>query len=528
LKRQSKIKKGIDYQRLTWEALKKSLNGIINKVSPLNIVNLIPELFQENLYRGRGLLCRFLMKSQAVSPQFTNVYAALVSVINTKFPEIGEMLLKRLVMQYKTAISRNQKAILLSSTRFIAHLTNQRIIDIVLPLQIILVLLGSPTDDGVEVAVKLVTECGERLSELPVPFNSIFDIFKSILHEGTIDKRVQYMIEHLFVVRKNNFSNNKAIITQLDLVEENDQITHDANLEDDYTEEELGNNLNIFHYDPEYEENEKKYDAMRREILGDSQESDDESSSAPEAETGEPNNQVLIEDKTDNAAKILKKNIYLTIMSSLDYEECAHKIIAKMGLQEGQEQDLCKMIIDCCAQEKSYRRFYGLLAQRFSVLQQPFKEYLEKLFVEYYDMIHVFDSNKLRNITKFFSHQLHSDSISWQVLHVIKVNEDDTNSSKRIFIMILFKELAEFLGVKRLSDRLQNKDMSIFFQGIFPKDNPVHTRFSINFFTTIGLGYITEPLRAFHEQTRKDMKNVDEMGKSSSEESSSSSDSSSS
>lgn len=29
------------------------------------------------------------------------------------------------------------------------------------------------------------------------------------------------------------------------------------------------------------------------------------------------------------------------------------------------------------------------------------------------------------------------------------------------------------------------------FEGIFPKDNPKSTRFSINFFTSIGLGGLT-------------------------------------
>lgn len=39
------------------------------------------------------------MKSQMASPSFSPVYAALVAVINTKFPEIGELLLNRIVLQ---------------------------------------------------------------------------------------------------------------------------------------------------------------------------------------------------------------------------------------------------------------------------------------------------------------------------------------------------------------------------------------------------------------------------------------------
>lgn len=41
------------YQRMSWEALKKSINGLINKVNVSNIGNIIQELLQENIVRGR-------------------------------------------------------------------------------------------------------------------------------------------------------------------------------------------------------------------------------------------------------------------------------------------------------------------------------------------------------------------------------------------------------------------------------------------------------------------------------------------
>ena len=98
-----------EYPRQTWEALRKSLNGIINKVNVVNIGNIIPELFQENLVRGRGLFCRALMKAQLTSPGFTHVYAALIAIVNTKLPEVGELLLKRVVFQFRRAFRRNDK-----------------------------------------------------------------------------------------------------------------------------------------------------------------------------------------------------------------------------------------------------------------------------------------------------------------------------------------------------------------------------------------------------------------------------------
>lgn len=101
-----------EYQRQTWEALRKSLNGIINKVNVVNIGNIIPELYQENLIRGRGLFCRALMKAQLTSPGFTHVYAALVAIVNTKLPEVGLLLLRRVVFQFRRAFKRNDKVII--------------------------------------------------------------------------------------------------------------------------------------------------------------------------------------------------------------------------------------------------------------------------------------------------------------------------------------------------------------------------------------------------------------------------------
>lgn len=76
----------VDHQRMMWELLRKSINGIVNKVNIANIQNIVIELFNENLLRGVGLLTKAIIKAQMASPNFTHVYAALISVINTKLP----------------------------------------------------------------------------------------------------------------------------------------------------------------------------------------------------------------------------------------------------------------------------------------------------------------------------------------------------------------------------------------------------------------------------------------------------------
>ena len=106
----SKDKTSAEYQRLSWDALRKSITGIVNRVNVANIKNIVPELFQENLIRGRGLFARSVMKAQASSLPFTPVFAALVAIINTKLPQVGELLLTRLISQFRRAFKRNDKA----------------------------------------------------------------------------------------------------------------------------------------------------------------------------------------------------------------------------------------------------------------------------------------------------------------------------------------------------------------------------------------------------------------------------------
>lgn len=98
-----------EFQRLSWDALRKSINGLINKVNVANIKQIVPELFQENLIRARGLYCRSIMRAQAASLPFTPVFAALTAIINTKLPQIGELLLTRLVSQFRRSFKRNDK-----------------------------------------------------------------------------------------------------------------------------------------------------------------------------------------------------------------------------------------------------------------------------------------------------------------------------------------------------------------------------------------------------------------------------------
>ena len=245
------------YQRLTWTALKKSLNGLVNKVNTENIKEIVVELFGENLVRGKGLFIRSIMTAQTQATPFTNVYAAMVAVINTKFPDIGDLLLDRLILQFKRSYLRNQKAICQSTVMFIGHLVNQQVANEILVLEVLTLLLEKATPDSVELTIALLKEVGQRLDDLsPRAMHGIFDRLRSLLQEGDLNIRVKYMIEVMFAVRKDKFKDHPTFGPGLELVEEEDQITHLKTLDDKVKGLEI---LNVFKLDADYAESEAKY-----------------------------------------------------------------------------------------------------------------------------------------------------------------------------------------------------------------------------------------------------------------------------
>jgi pre-mRNA-splicing factor CWC22 len=362
----NKDKNSKEYQRYMWENLRKSINGLINKVNVSNIQNIILELFNENIIRGRGLLTKAIFKAQMASPNFTHVYAALVAVLNTKLPEVVKLLISRYIIQFQKAYKRNNKIVCMASIKMLAHLVNQQVVHEVLALEILSLFLENPTEDSIEMGADFMIECGQVLTDLtPQGVIAVFERFKGILHEGECSRRVQYTIESLFNVRKSKFKTHPGVIPELDLIEEEDRITHEVSLTDDLDPDEKSN---FFQFDPDYEKSEAEWDVIKKEILGEEEErinkridqlDDEEESSESEEEK--------IEDITEQDLMNLRKTIYLVIASSVDFEEAVHKLM-KMNIREGQEVELCNMIVECCTQERTYLRFFGNIGERLCLL----------------------------------------------------------------------------------------------------------------------------------------------------------------
>jgi len=516
-------------QRDTWQEERRIVHGTINRLNTSTIKPLIHDLFSKvNLIRLRGVLTKSILQAAVSSPRYSNVYAALVAVINTKLPEVGELVVKRSILAFRRHYRRKEKASCLAIALFMGHLFHQAVVHELLILQVLTLLLdGDPTDDSVEVAVQLMMTVGHALLEVsPAGVRAVLERLRALLHEGNLNKRVELKMEQLLALRKTGFRDHPPIPEELDLVERDDQITFETSLDDEDVEQE--SHLDVFHFDDKFDQHEREWSQIRAEILGlaedeegESETDDSESGSEEEASDEEvegneavvgqdgalvpaSSQTVTIQDMSEADLVHLRRTIYLTIMSSATFEECTHKL-AKIDIPRGREEELINMIIECCSQERTFLRYYGLIAARFCLLDDRWRDAFLDAFVAQYTTIHRLETNKLRNVAKLFAHLLHTDSVPWSCLGIIHLNEDETTSSSRIFVKILVQEMAEAMGIAKLKKRFETDDpiQMDWFKGMFPQDNVRNTRYAINFFTSIGLGPLTDGLREFLKNAPK-------------------------
>lgn len=476
-------KEAASKQEEDWIGLKKRIDEKIDKVTEDSIQEDVVELFKENIQQGRGLVAESVIRQGLKKDP--DLYASLVSILNSKIPEIGSLVVRRLVYRYKHSQNKSQKLPILI---LISQLVNYEVCSEILLLQILVDLLKEPNDANVELALPILTEAGAFLNDTSKPaLAATMEQIQTAINEGLLSSTVQGQVEKVVNLRKRQFKGHSAVKDELDLVEDEDKVTHTVKYED--VDPELS--LNEFHYDPEYALHNAEYERLQSDILG----SDSEESETYSEEPNEPVQE--IRDLTDQELTNFQKKVYLTIMGSMGPEEAAHKLLLLPAIdQDNKEKMLVDMIVKCCAQEKLYSKFYGLIGEGLIGVSPKWEAAFNQVFEDNYKNCHRFEPSLLRNIGSFWGHMFASDRMGWEPLKTVKLTQDDTDSSQRILLKFVFSKMLEELGMDKLEIRVEEPYIKKYLNGMFPESgDPEHLRFAINYFTALGLGRLTEKMR---------------------------------
>ena len=479
-------------QQAHFRELRRVLRSLVNRVSAGNIRTIVVELFKENLSRGRGLLATAVLRAQNAQPEFAPVYAALVAVVNSRLGDVGALVVHRLLAQVDADEARGDQADALRRLAFLAHLCNQRVVGPALLLEGLERWRRDGSGAAAERMVAVLTGAGELLETVAgAAVQPHYDALRRGAARGAWDERVRFGVGELLAARRGGFAGHPAVVAELDLLEDEDVVVHDVHWGD---ARDVRRELDEFRYDPDFAANERKWGVVRDELLG---ASDDDPAPVPEPPAPAPapaDEEVEFEDRTGASLVFLKKKIYVCIVSCSQFEECVHKL-RSLRLRDGEDAVVAEMVVECCAQQRSYTRFYGLVAERFCAIDARYAQHFVALFYRAYDTIHLRDLGQIRNVGLLFAHLLQAGALPWTALHVVRMNERDSTPSSRIFVKTIVVDLYENIGLDALRARLYSAELGDALSGLLPSDSRDDIAFAYNFFAGIGLKELGQPLK---------------------------------
>uniref|UniRef100_A0A7S1M1I0 MI domain-containing protein n=1 Tax=Neobodo designis TaxID=312471 RepID=A0A7S1M1I0_NEODS len=495
------------FQREYWDALKKTFMGTVNRATRTNVRAVAIEVLRENVVKGRGLFCRAAMRAQNHSPELTPVLAALVSYVNWKLPVVGELLVRRLVFQFKRCYKRQDVLGMSNAARFLTHLVNQRVQHELLVLKILATLLcnGTPTADDVQVAAAVFREGFKFLEqENPAAFHFLLEPIRDLVGGGALDLKSECTLEGLLAaVRKWQEEREKqdVVPADLDIVPFGEQVTHAVDLDEETDPE---NKLDLFVFDPEFDKHDEDYEALKVDLIG----AEAEAPEAPAIPTTDDDlqNENVTEDTDDSVVdasevSAQRKAIFLIFKSSIRAEEMAHKLLKQVT--PGRESIVVTMIFDAATRERTYNAVYGALSDMLCRAGSRFQHHFERYFGEFFEHVDDSDSKTIDVTARLYACLLRSGSVHWRVLGCVRLDEASTTPSSRKFIRVLFQELGESMTVSSLREALSDAETRPFVSGLFPTDNDEAMEFAINFFevisrTGVDLRPLTANLRRLH------------------------------
>lgn len=218
-------------------------------------------------------------------------------------------------------------------------------------------------------------------------------------------------------------------------------------------------------------------------------------------------NEYIVLDMTKKEQQEFQKKIYLVIKGSLSGEEAAHKLIKLKLTRPGEKLQAVDVLVKSCSHEQTYSKYYGIMAELLCQFHKSwctsFADYFERLYTKDCE---TYEPNQLRNVGKLYGHLFASDYIGFESFEIVHMNQEESTASSRIFVKFIFSELVMDIGIKELKERLNEPYIQPFLKNMFPMDvvdvNGVfdskaldRMRFSINFFTAIKLGALTDKMR---------------------------------
>ncbi|SCU89323.1 LADA_0E14840g1_1 [Lachancea dasiensis] len=465
-------------QKEDWEHSKTHIDALIDGIDTTSITTTFQLLFAVNLVRGNRLIVNAIIRKALVSSGQVAKLAALGSILNSYIPSVGSLLVEESTLRFLEFFRSNNATGCYIMADLVSQLFNYDVAHEIVVLQLLHVVTEHLNPHSIRLTIYILRHCGKSLAIVAKSAHDlVFESLRTYFQNNKADKRLRNEFEAIFELRKRDYRNSPRKL-QLPPCE---PIPHTffINFDDSLTPKAA---LDEFKYDPAFDRKDEEFAKVKS------------NATAVQSSDIAPSNLIRVEDKTQASELEFKKKIYLTLKGSLSGDEAAHKLL-KLKVRDQDKSVLVETLAMACSQEATYSKFYGITAERLCSCHRTWKKAFEQVFKECYETMEEYEAKQIRNMGKFWGHILASDYIGFEVFTHIHMNAEDTTSAGRVYLKFLFQELVLDLGIEGLKNRLEEPYIQPFLANMFPFDDIDKTRFSINFFTAIGLGTLTEKMR---------------------------------
>ncbi|OHS97553.1 hypothetical protein TRFO_36202 [Tritrichomonas foetus] len=444
------------------------------------------------------------------------VAAAILAIINSKLPDVGAKTISYVLYRFRNGLlfsdPRNTRNVE-NSALFLGECYRQRMISSNLMI-LVFTSLFEKKRQYIQNIIRLFW------NTIPILYEDDQDAMTLLfakLYEFANDKQFANQIMNLSNWRQQNWSSSmKGILRhytriprRFDVIEEEDQNTHyELGLDENEDYDENGQLVDITanfvrpHLLEEAENMRIEYKNFLNELLVEDEEEEDEN----DIKETQPGVSIDLSGMKSTAESVqgaalqneemqVRRTVYLTIVSSARAQEAAHKLIKMQNkYNDKYNRPIVQTAIDYVGMEKTFNRNLALVLTLLCGTKQDNKRLTEEYFKTNYEQTYSYNITRITNIACLYSSLLASDSISWKVMQVIRLTEEDTNSPQRVFIRILFEELAKNMSHDGIIRKLRDPDVVGWTSGVFLTDTLDHAEFSSEYFSAIGLDFICEGL----------------------------------
>ncbi|SCU86915.1 LANO_0C09560g1_1 [Lachancea nothofagi CBS 11611] len=465
-------------QKEDWERIKSNVSSAIDVLNTGTVFPTFQALFAVNLVRGQRLLVNAILQ-KSLRGGNNEALAAVASLINSQISSAGLLLVEETTLRFLSSFERNDAAGCYSMASLISQLFNYDVAHEIVVLQVLHVIMEHPNSHSIRLAIEVLRQCGRELSAVAkTAHDLVYESIRTHVQDNNADKNMRKEFDMLFELRKRDYHTAVKKIR----LPRHEPLIHTFLIDFDGNLLQPNENLDEFIYDQDFSAKEDEFEAIKL------------NQAFYEEKPIEKTNITNFNDKTQSQELEFKKKVYLTLKGSLSGDEAAHKLL-KLRIPDDEKSVVAETLIMACSQETTYSKFYGITAERLCSSHQSWKSAFSQNFEKNYNEVDGYNATQVRNMGKLWGHILASDYVGLEVFKTVHMNVDETTSAGRVYLKFLFQELVLDLGVQELKKRLDEPYILPYLVNMFPLHDIDSTRFSINFFTAIGLGPLTDKMR---------------------------------